>query len=211
MKIGILGSGDVAKALGSGFLSRGHDVMLGTRDASKLADWQKEKGARARVGSFADAAAFGDTVVVSTYGMAAVESIEQAGKSNFDGKVVLDTTNPLRVDDRGLHLAISGEDSLGERIARAIPNAKVVKVFNTVGSPLMVDPKFPGGPADMFFAGDDDGAKDAVATIVRDFGWNAVDLGSMESARYLEAMCMTWVLYGRRTDTWNHAFKFVKT
>ena len=210
MKVGILGSGDVAKALAAGFLSHGHEVMLGTRSPAKLTDWQQESGAHAHVGSFADTAAFGELLVLATLGTATLDAIALAGAANFDGKVVLDTTNPLRFDDAGPHLAISGDDSLGEQVQRALPNAHVVKAFNTVGNGLMVNPRFPDGPADMFLAGDDPGAKQRAAGVVRDFGWNAVDLGPIESSRYLEAMCMAWVMYGRINGTWNHAFKFVK-
>lgn len=210
MNIGILGSGDVAKSLAGGFLSRDHKVMLGSRDPSKLVGWQQEAGSNASAGSFEDAASFGEVIVLSTLGMATEHAIALAGPSNFDGKVVLDTTNPLRFDDDGPHLAIGGDDSLGERIARALPNAMIVKCFNTVGHELMVNPRFMGGPADMFIAGNDAGAKARASGIVRDFGWNPVDLGSIESSRYLEAMCMAWVMHGRISGTWNHAFKFVK-
>ena len=88
MNVGILGSGDVAKSLGKGFISRRHAVMLGTRDSSKLADWQKENPA-ARVGSFSDAAAFGEIVALATLGTAAVDAIDQAGRRNFAGKIVI--------------------------------------------------------------------------------------------------------------------------
>lgn len=209
MNVGILGSGDVAKALGAGFLSRGHGVMLGTRDDSKLSDWQLEhkKGA---VASFADAAAFGDPIVLATHGMATIAVIQLAGPANFDGKVVIDATNPLRFDDAGPHLALGFDDSLGEQVQRAIPNARVVKAFNTVGAAHMVDPKFQGGPPSMFIAGNDDAAKASVADIVRSFGWDVADLGSIESARYLEPMCLAWVKYGMRSGSWHHAFKLLR-
>jgi 8-hydroxy-5-deazaflavin:NADPH oxidoreductase len=209
MKIGILGSGDVAKSLGRGFISRGHRVMLGTREASKLADWRKENPT-ASAGSFSEAAAFGELVVLATFGMATQSAIEQSGVQNFDGKIVIDSTNPLRFDDKGPHLAIGGDDSLGERVQKALPNARVVKAFNTVGNQFFVDPKFAGGPPSMFIAGNDDGAKDAVADIVQSFGWENVDLGNIESSRYLEAMCMAWLAYGVRTGSWHHAFKLLR-
>jgi 8-hydroxy-5-deazaflavin:NADPH oxidoreductase len=208
MKVGILGSGDVAKSLAKGFLARGNDVMLGTREASKLADWQREH-AGARVASFAETADFGEIDVLATFGMATVSALEQAGPQKFAGKVVIDATNPLSFDDKGVHLAISGDDSLGERVQKALPNARVVKAFNTVGHQYFVDPRFAGGPPSMFIAGNDAAAKDEVAKIVRSFGWESVDLGSIESSRYLEAMCVAWLLYGARTGTWHHAFKLL--
>jgi 8-hydroxy-5-deazaflavin:NADPH oxidoreductase len=209
MKVGIVGSGDVAKSLGRGFLSRGHEVMLGTRDASKLADWQREHPS-ARVGSFSDAARFGDIVALATFGTATESAIDQTGPENFGGKVVIDTTNPLEFDAKGPHLAAGCcEDSLGERVQEALPAARVVKAFNTVGNQYFVDPDFRGGPPSMFIAGNDDAAKADVGKIVESFGWESVDLGDIESARYLEAMCLAWLAYGRKTGTWHHAFKLL--
>jgi 8-hydroxy-5-deazaflavin:NADPH oxidoreductase len=208
MKVGILGSGDVAKSLAAGFLSRGDDVMLGTRDPAKLAEWQKER--EAQIGSFAQAAAFGEIVVLATFGTATVDAIEQAGQDGFVGKLVIDSTNPLRFDDHGIHLAIGFDDSLGERVQRALPQSRVVKAFNTVGNQYFVSPQFAGGPPSMFVAGNDDAAKAEVASILRDFGWESIDLGGIESSRYLEPMCMAWLCYGRQTGTWHHAFKLLR-
>jgi 8-hydroxy-5-deazaflavin:NADPH oxidoreductase len=140
MKIGILGSGDVGQALGAGFLSRGDAVMLGTRDPSKLADWQ-EAHSGAAVGSFKDAATFGEVVVFATLGSAFESVVQAAARDSFDGKVVIDATNPLRVDDAGPHLSIGFSDSLGEQVQRGLPKARVVKAFNTVGAPYMVRPQ----------------------------------------------------------------------
>jgi 8-hydroxy-5-deazaflavin:NADPH oxidoreductase len=209
MRIGILGSGDVAKALAIGFLARADEVMLGTRDAAKLAEW-RENHPGARSGSFAETAAFGDIVVLATFGTATISAIEQAGPQNFKGKVVIDATNPLRFDEKGPHLAIGFDDSLGERVQRALPEARVVKAFNTVGNQYFVDPQFVGGPPSMFIAGNDDAAKLDVATILRSFGWESIDLGGIESSRYLEPMCMAWLAYGKRTGTWHHAFKLLR-
>jgi 8-hydroxy-5-deazaflavin:NADPH oxidoreductase len=209
MNVGILGSGDVAKALAKGFLSRGHSVKLGTRDAGKLAEWRAAAGDRASVGSFADAAQFGELIVLATQGTATVGILEGVGAPAFGGKIVIDATNPLRFDRGGPELAIGFTDSLGEQVQRAIPTAHVVKCYNTVGNALMIDPKVAGGPPDMFVAGNDEAAKRTVAGIVTDFGWNVIDLGGIEQARLLEPMCIVWVLHGLRSGTWNHAFKFV--
>ena len=211
MKIGILGSGDVAQSLAAGFLKRGDEVMLGTRDPRKLASWRESAGARASVGTFAETAAFGELIVLATHGMATVEIVTGAGPNSFNGKIVMDATNPLVFDDQGPHLGIGFSDSLGERIARALPGAHVVKVYNTVGHAHMIDPRFPGGPPDMFIAGDDERAKRVVDALVSDFGWNVIDLGGIEQSRLLEPMCMVWVLHGLRSGSWNHAFKFLTT
>lgn len=209
MRIGILGSGDVAKSLAAGFLSRDHEVMLGTRDPLKLESWRDAAGKHAHIGSFSDAADYGEMIVLATHGMATVDIVQGAGAHAFSGKVVMDATNPLLFDDTGPHLAIGFDDSLGERIQRAIPSAKVVKVYNTVGNAHMVDPQFPGGPPDMFIAGDEEAAKSTVSKIVRDFGWNVIDLGGIEQSRLLEPMCMVWVVHGLRSGSWNHAFKLL--
>jgi 8-hydroxy-5-deazaflavin:NADPH oxidoreductase len=209
VKIGILGSGQVAQALGSGFLSRGYEVMMGTRDPAKLAEWRNDHP-KARVGSFAEAASFGEIDVLATLGEATVEIVTGVGADRFAGKVVIDATNPLRFDDKGPHLNIGFDDSQGERVQRALPQALVVKAFNMVGNAYMVDPKFNGGPPTMLVAGNDDGAKKAVVDILTSFGWESADLGGIESSRYLEAMCMAWVLYGMQTQTWHHAFKLLR-
>ena len=101
-------------------------------------------------------------------------------------------------------------DSLGEQVQRWLPEARVVKAFNTVGNAQMIKPKFPGGPPDMFICGNDDAAKKLVAQISEQFGWGVIDIGGIEGSRYLEPMGMVWVLHGIRTKTWNHAFKMLK-
>jgi predicted dinucleotide-binding enzyme len=107
-------------------------------------------------------------------------------------------------------LAVAGDDSGGERVQRQLPGALVVKAFNTVGNALMFRPELPGGPPDMFIAGDDADAKRRVAAILDDFGWTVVDIGGIESSRYLEAMCMVWVLAGINSGNWNQAFKLLQ-
>jgi predicted dinucleotide-binding enzyme len=210
MKVGILGSGDVGKSLGKGFISHGHEVKIGSREPQKLDAWAKENGAKASSGTFAEAAKFGEIVVFATLGKAVENVIELSGKDAFDGKVVIDATNPLDNKPGQMPaLYVGFSDSLGEQVQRWLPKAKVVKAFNTVGNTYMCDPKFPGGPPDMFIAGDDKGAKEKVSAICKDFGWGVVDLGGISASRYLEPMCMTWVLHGILGGKWNHAFKFL--
>lgn len=213
MKIGVLGTGDVGRAIGTGFVTLGHDVKMGSRTASneKALAWAKETGSKASIGTFADAAAFGDVVVLATLGVANESALSAAGPDKFRGKVVIDTTNPLDFGG-GMppKLAVSGNDSAGERVQRLLPDARVVKAFNTVGHAHMFRPAFPGGPPDMFLCGNDDDAKKKVGAILQDFGWDVVDCGEIESSRYLEAMCMVWVLYGIRANSWDHAFKLLR-
>jgi predicted dinucleotide-binding enzyme len=213
MNVAILGTGDVGRALGRGFITLGHTVKMGARDArnEKALAWAREMGAKASVGTFGDAASSGEVVVLATLGVANESVITMAGPENFRGKVLIDTTNPLDFSS-GMppKLAVSGNDSAGERVQRLLPEAYVVKAFNTVGNAFMFRPHFPDGPPDMFICGNDDDAKTRVAAILTDFGWGVVDAGGIESSRYLEAMCMVWVLSAMRTNNWNQAFKLLK-
>jgi len=209
VNVGILGSGDVGRALAAGFASLGHEVTVGSRSPEKLRDWAAASE-RLHAGTFAEAAAFGDILVLATLGAGTAEAIELAGRDAFGGKVVIDTTNPLDFS-RGMPptLFVGTTDSLGEQIQRLLPEARVVKAFNTVGNAHMVNPKFPGGPPDMFIGGNDDAAKKIVSQICEHFGWGVIDLGGIETSRYLEPMCLVWVLHGARTGSWTHAFKML--
>jgi predicted dinucleotide-binding enzyme len=213
MKIGILGTGEVGQAMGRGFVSRGHDVKMGSRDAgnAKAQAWAKQAGAKASVGTFADAAKFGDAIALCTLWSATQQIIELAGPKNFEGKIVLDVTNPLGHEPgEPPSLAIGHTDSGGEQVQRWLPGAKVVKAFNTVGNAHMVDPQFPGGPPDMFIGGNDADAKKIVSDICKSFGWATIDVGGIEGSRLLEPMCILWVQYGIKNGTWNHAFKLLR-
>lgn len=214
MKIGVLGTGDVGKALGGGFVALGHEVKMGSRSATseKALAWAKEMGAKASTGTFADVASFGELVVVATLGVASEAALIAAGPERLRGKVVIDATNPLDFSG-GMppKLAVAGNDSAGERVQRLLPGAHVVKAFNIVGNTLMFRPELPGGPPDMFIAGNDPEAKRKVTGILKDFGWGAVyDLGGIEASRYLEAMCMVWVLSAIPDSKWTQAFKLLR-
>jgi 8-hydroxy-5-deazaflavin:NADPH oxidoreductase len=149
--------------------------------------------------------------VLAVLGNAAEEAIAEAGPDNFAGKVVIDAMNPL--DFSGgfpPKLSICGENSLGESVQRALPDARVVKAFNTIGNPYFVDPSFSEGQPTMLIAGNDDDAKRTVADIVADFGWpDAVDIGGIEGSRELEAICILWVKIGGRRGAWDHGFKLL--
>jgi 8-hydroxy-5-deazaflavin:NADPH oxidoreductase len=212
-RIGVLGTGDVGQRLAAGFASRGHDVMIGSRDPAKpeLHEWLAGEGAGIRPGTFAAAAAHGELLVLAVLGNAAEEVIADAGPRSFSGKVVIDAMNPL--DFSGgfpPKLSISGEDSLGERVQHALPDARVVKAFNTIGSPYFVDPSFSAGKPTMLIAGDDGDAKRAVRDVLADFGWSdTVDIGGIEGARELEAICIAWVKIGGARGAWDHGFKLL--
>jgi predicted dinucleotide-binding enzyme len=212
MKIGVLGTGAVGQTLGKAFVTLGNEVKLGSRSASneKAVAWAKEVGPAGSAATFSEAVSFGQMVVLATLGAAAEGIVKEVGPDKFQGKTVIDTTNPLDHSSGMPKLSVGHTDSLGERIQRILVGAHVVKAFNTVGNPHMFRPSFPGGPPDMFICGDNNQAKKEVEDILKDFGWGAVDLGGIESCRYLEPMCLAWVMYGIQSGTWNHAFKLLR-
>lgn len=210
MRIGILGSGNVGQTLGSAFAELGHEVKIGTREPEKLAAWAAKTGGKGSAVSNAQAAEWGELAVLATLFTAAEPAIRLAGPEHFSGKVLIDVTNPLDFSSGAPRLSVGHTDSAGEQIQRLLPQARVVKAFNIVGAPHMFRPQFPGGPPDMFYCGDDDAAKAKVREILEAFGWNPVDVGGIEGARLLEPLAMLWIEHGRRTSTWNHAFKLLK-
>lgn len=212
-KVGVLGTGAVGRRLAAGFHGRGHEVTIGSRDPDKpeLREWLAGEGAGIDAGTFAEAAATGELVVLAVLGDAAEQVIADAGHENFARKVVIDAMNPL--DFSGgfpPKLSISGEDSLGERVQRALPEAKVVKAFNIIGNSYFVDPGFSEGRPTMLIAGDDADAKRTVTDLLTDFGWSdVVDLGGIEGSRELEAICIAWVKIGGSRGAWDHGFKLL--
>jgi 8-hydroxy-5-deazaflavin:NADPH oxidoreductase len=212
MRIGIVGSGDVGRALARGFAGRGHDVRLGTRDpaADKLAGWLSSNP-EVRAVTFAEAAEFGEVVVLATLWSGTESALRLAGQERLAGKVVIDATNPLVQRPGGLPgLALGHSDSGGEQVQRWLPGSRVVKAFNIVGNREMVDPEFPCGPPDMFICGDDPDAREVVRGICASLGWPVVDIGGMEGARLLEPLCILWVNYGAVTGGWRHAFRVLR-
>ena len=195
MKIGILGSSTVGQALAIGLARHGHEVTVGTRDPKKLAKFAHE--AKVSIGSFADAAKFGDLVILALNGQGAESALEIAGPASFGEKLVLDATNPLDFS-KGMPpgLLVGTTDSLGERIQRKLPRAKVVKCFNTVPSTAMIDPPFKD-PVAMFICGNDAEAKKRTAELLESLGWPGVlDVGGIDGARWLEALVPLWVRTG---------------
>lgn len=213
MKVGILGSGDVGQALGRGFVARGHEVKLASRDpkGKRPTEWLSKVKGTASAGTYEEAARHGEVIVLAALGGAIEDVIRTAGVRNFVGKLVIDVTNPLDFS-KGMPpgLFVGTTDSLGERIQRLIPEAKVVKAFNTVPNAQMVDPKFAGGAPMMMIAGNDAAAKTKLAAILREFGWpGALDIGGIEAARWLEAAVGLWVRVGSAIGRWDHALKVV--
>jgi predicted dinucleotide-binding enzyme len=211
LKVGILGSGDVGQALEKGFASRGHEVMIGSRtpNSDKLVGWVKEAGSKASTGTFPQASAYGDMLVLAALGTAAEDIIELAGPANFRGKLLIDVTNALDFS-KGMPpgLFVGTSDSLGERIQRKLPEANVVKCFNTVGNRQMVNPTHKD--VEMLICGNDPVAKQEVARILKDFGWKgAIDIGGIDGSRWLEAVTPLWVRVAVATNNWNSVFKLL--
>ena len=210
--VGVLGSGEVGRSLARAFRGAGHDVMIGTRDTEKpdLREWLTGDGAAIKAGTFAEAAAHGDLIAVAVPGDAAESVIAAAGGPGaFGGKVVIDVMNPLDFS-AGFPpgLFVSGDDSLGERVQRALPDARVVKAFNIIGNAYFAHPSFPDGAPTMLIAGNDADAKGAVTGILADFGWqDTIDLGGIECSRELEAICSTWIKIAAKRGSFDHGFR----
>ncbi len=212
-KVGVLGSGTVGKVLADGLLKHGYEVMRGSRNPDKLAEWKADAGSRARVGTFAEAAKFGEAIVLAVKGSAAESAIEACGESSLSGKTVIDATNPIaeKPPVNGVVQFFTGpNESLMERLQRKVPKAHFVKAFSCVGNAFMVNPDFRGVLPTMFICGNDAGAKREVRGILDRFGWETEDMGEAEAARAIEPLCMLWCIPGLREDRWNHAFKLLR-
>ena len=212
-KIGIIGSGSVGQTLASGFLKYGYKVMIGSRDLSKLSEWKSVSGVDGSIGSFEDAAHFGEIIVLATKGTAASDALQLAGKANLSGKTIIDTTNPiadLPPENGVLRFFSELNDSQMERLQRDFPEARFVKAFNSIGSGKMINPDFGAEKPAMFICGNDQQAKEEVAEITGLFGFEVQDMGLAEAARAIEPLCMLWCIRGFRENKWSHAFRLLK-
>jgi 8-hydroxy-5-deazaflavin:NADPH oxidoreductase len=214
MKVGILGSGDVGRALGTGFVAAGHTVTIGAREAgnARLAEWAATTGGAGTAGTFVEAARFGEILVVATLGVAAPEAIRRAGLEHFEGKIVIDPTNPLEFSATGAPaLAHGSHPSNGEAVQALLPKSRVVKAFNIVGNTLFYRPSLPGGPPDMLICGNDARAKAEVTDLLHEFGWpSVIDLGGIEASRELESLCIAWVKSAFALHNFEIAFKLLR-
>ena len=212
MKIGLLGSGDVAKTLAAGFIEHGHEVMIGSRTPKKLDEW-KAQNPSASTGAFDEAAAFGQLIVLAVKGPAAHDALHLAGAKNLVGKTIIDATNPIK-DAPPVNGVLQSfttlDDSLMEQLQRAFSDAHFVKAFNSVGAALMVNPQFKEGKPTMFICGNNDAAKKQVHQILDQFGWETADMGKAEAARAIEPLAMLWCIPGFTSNEWSHAFKLLK-
>ena len=211
MKVAVLGSGIVGQVLSSGFVKHGHQVMMGTRhpNADDVRKWLAQTSG-ASAGTFADAARFGEVIVLAVLGRIVDKVIELAGPNNFVGKTVIDATNPLADAPpvNGVLQYFTGpNESLGEKVQGLLPKAHVVKAFNSVGNNRMVNPQFKQGVPTMFFCGDNEAAKSQVSEIIRQFGYEPFDCGGIIASRALEPLCMLWCIPGFLRNQWTHAFR----
>ncbi|MFD2244846.1 NADPH-dependent F420 reductase [Pontibacter ruber] len=212
-KIGIIGSGPVGRVLAEGFLRHGYDVMIGSREPSKLQEWQQNTGGKAQSGTFEDVAAFGELLVLAVKGSAAKNALEMAGANNLNGKTIIDTTNPIAdmAPDNGvLHFFTDLDHSLMEQLQAAFPDAHFVKAFNSIGNAYMVNPDFQGQQPTMFICGNSTQAKHDVTQVLQQFGHDVADMGGVEAARAIEPLCMLWCIPGFLQNEWSHAFRLLR-
>jgi 8-hydroxy-5-deazaflavin:NADPH oxidoreductase len=212
-RIGIIGSGAVGQTLAKGFAKHGYEVLIGTNTPAKQEELKAKTDGKAKVGSFEDAAKFGEIAVLAVKGTAAENALRKAGIANLKGKTVIDTTNPIAEAppvNGVLHYFTSLEDSLMERLQKLAPDVHLVKAFNCIGNAFMVNPDFgPVKPA-MFICGNDDQAKGAVKEILDKFGHQVEDLGKVEAARAIEPLCILWCIPGFLTNRWTHALALLR-
>jgi predicted dinucleotide-binding enzyme len=211
-KIGIIGSGLVAQALGNGFLKHGYEVMLSSHDLAKLDGWKEKGGKHAKTGSFKEAAIYGTIVALTVKGAAAAEAIEKAGPQYLQGKTVIDVTNPIAdapPENGVLKFFTSLDESLMERLQMQFPEIHFVKAFNSIGNASMVNPSFSEKPT-MFICGNNDASKKEVVHILELFGWDIADMGKATAARAIEPLCMLWCIPGMLHRQWGHAFRLIR-
>ena len=197
MNAGVLGTGMVGAAIASKLVSLGHSVAVGSRTADNAAatKWARGAGSRARAGTFADAAAFGEVLFNCTRGAASLSALRAAGAQNLNGKVLIDVANVLPPDQ-------VGPRSLGEQIQDAFPAAKVVKALNTINCDVMVNPASVTGRHTVFVSGNDATAKQQTVALLESFGWvDVIDLGDITTARATEAYLPLWVALWRKLGT----------
>lgn len=214
-KIGVLGSGDVGKSLSNGFLKYGFEVMRGSREPTKLSSWlEKSNSANAKIGTFEETAKFGDLLILSVKGTAAVSVLKNLPLELIKGKTIIDTSNPISDQppvNGVLNFFTGPNESLFEQLQNTAPESNLVKAFSCVGNPLMIDPHFADGKPSMFICGNSVPAKSQVNEILTTFGWQTEDMGKSEAARAIEPLCMLSCIPGLLDNQWGHAFKLLKS
>lgn len=213
MKIGIIGAGDVALALGEGLVNAGHKVMIGTRNAEKkeLKKWRKKNDKHRSVGSTTEAASYGELGILAIAWHATEDVLAQI-RPQLAGKVVVDVTNPIIFSDYDPPvLSVGHTISGGEIVQQSLPDSHVVKTLNFISYRNMVRPKYKSGQPVMFACGNNQSAKNTTGKLLLDLGWeDLVDLGGIEKSRLLEPLSLLWIEYGVIRDTWDHAIAILQ-
>jgi 8-hydroxy-5-deazaflavin:NADPH oxidoreductase len=211
MNIGIIGSGLVGKHLSAGLSQRGYSVTLGTRDASKLEQFGVDYP-DIRLESYADAARFGDIIILAVSFEGMTSALELAGTDTLSSKVVIDLSNPLEFSTGKPALALGWNTSAGESVQTWLPEAHVVKAFSACGRNSMLDPKGTiGGEPEMPIAGNNPEAKQTVSRLLQGLGWTVVDLGDITMSRLIEPLTLIGILDNFKTG-WtkdNQGWKFL--
>lgn len=209
MKIGIIGSGDVAQSLSEGLLAAGHTVMIGTRDPKRksLLAWNKKQKKKVEFGNTTQAAAYGELAILAVAWHAA-DDVLSLVRPELSGKVVIDVTNPIVFnDDDSPTLLVGHTMSGGEIVQQSLPDSHVVKTLNYISHANMVFPNYQNGLPIMFVCGNNDSAKRQVRDLLEDIGWkDMLNIGPIEKSRLLESLSLLWIEYGASRNTWNHAF-----
>ena len=208
MNIGVIGSAVVGQTLARGFQKHNYPVRIGSRTPEKLKEFSVGSGIEN--GTFSDIAGWAEVIVLAVKGTQAVSALEQAGRDNLRGKVIVDTTNPIADGppmDGVIEFFTGPNSSLMEQLQVQFPDSRFVKAFNSVGNARMVNPSFAGGKPTMFFCGNDADAKATVSRILDQFGWEPADMGKATAARAIEPLCQLWCIPGFLQNRWTHAFK----
>jgi len=211
--IALLGAGKVGTTLGAGFAKHGYPVVLGSRtpDSETLLKWVNQTGHGARSANYANAIAGADWVFLCVPGTVAEDTVRALGPSALAGKLVVDVTNSMAAGKWGQRTLLRGlEDSAAQTIQAETPEARVVKAFNATGVQSMIDPKVECGPPMMPLCGDDALAKSDIGELLREVGWEPMDLGGIAMAPVLEVMTIAWYAHGRATGEYGHCYKFLK-
>ncbi len=213
MKIGIIGSGEVAQSLGKGLISLGHSVMLGTRDTNKkeLEWWKKKAHKNASLGSTTEAAYYGEMAFLAVSWHAAEDILAQV-RPSLASKIVIDVTNPIKFHDEDApELVVGYSMSAGEIVQQSLPDSHVVKTLNFISHENMVNPQYKQGSPVMFLCGNNESAKSHTNKLLKECGWlDIVDLGGIEKSRLLEPLSLLWIEYGVAHNTWQHAFSVIR-
>lgn len=215
-KIGIFGTGVVGNTIGTKLIQLGYSVMMGSRTAAneKAVAWVTANGKNASSGTFADTVEFGEIIFNCTKGESSLDVFKQAGIDKFNGKIIIDISNPLDFS-KGMPPSLipqyTNTNSLGEEIQKLLPEANVVKTLNIVNCEVMVDPKKSGGDPTMFMSGNNDAAKTKVKGFLNQFGWSdIIDLGDITTARGTEMLLPIWLRTYMATGNGYFGFKIIR-